>query len=764
MLMTATTACIELNSTNVNDRIALRGVKLRSHITGLNQKTTIEQTFVNREDHAIEAVYTFPLPDDAAVCGYEIVTGDHVLTGQIEEIDDAIDRYSDAINRGDGAYMVESHRPDIFTAHVGNLNPCQAATVRLTYIAALRVTDDTIRIAYPTTVAPRYVTATGGRDPLEATLDGDAVNPPHVLHVPYGLSIEVEIDGGLAVSGVTSPSHTIVVTRSDKGGQTVALADQVTEMDRDVVLSLSLAEQREPVAYASTGPEGDCYVAVSFVPEFDHDQLPPHEPSESFFVIDCSGSMQGQSIAQARRALELCLRSLSEGDHFNICCFGSTYRMMSGETLVYSQTTLERATAFVNRINADLGGTELHGPLSEILVKRPSCGESRQVILLTDGQISNESSVIELAQKHCDENRFFTFGIGSACSNLVNGLARSTGGASEFITQGEAIEDKVLRTFGRIGSPKVTEVQIDWGHSDNARIDLASDRLPPIFDGDAMNVLSRVSGDRPAEVTLRCKTPIGPAQWSVPVIEVSGDDLIPKMWARRRIQSLDDAAGNSAGQSYFRQRRHNREKSRVVELSKAFGVMCAYTTFIAIEHRSEQERNAGQPELRRVPVMLAQGWGDVELAGLTRMACASVGVRRMASASFDDLIGGDRLVLGEYACLHASAQPSLFQAILMSQSADGRFERRGMDVQVAMPFEKKLEELLDSAGGFDDDRRDIITTILNIIWLRTEYADERDQWSRAEAKAMRYLKNKLEPAIDLGTVIDQLVSIAEGVD
>ncbi len=83
---------IQLLSEKATDQVALRGVRVRSRLAGMSQRTQIEQTFVNLEDRAIEAVYTFPLPDGAAVCGFEVLTGDRVLTGQVEETDKAIEK------------------------------------------------------------------------------------------------------------------------------------------------------------------------------------------------------------------------------------------------------------------------------------------------------------------------------------------------------------------------------------------------------------------------------------------------------------------------------------------------------------------------------------------------------------------------------------------------------------------------------------------------------------------------------------------------
>src|SRR5581483_10438636 len=107
-----------LRTLNPNDRIALRGVRVRATLAGMSQRTVVEQTFVNRENRAIEAVYTFPLPDGAAVCGFEVITGDRVLTGAIEETDRAIEQYETAVSEGHAAYMAEQERPDVFTVRV----------------------------------------------------------------------------------------------------------------------------------------------------------------------------------------------------------------------------------------------------------------------------------------------------------------------------------------------------------------------------------------------------------------------------------------------------------------------------------------------------------------------------------------------------------------------------------------------------------------------------------------------------------------------
>src|SRR4051812_40485501 len=208
--MTEEAPRIALHTANPADRITLRGVRLRGRLAGMSLKATLEQTFVNLEPRAIEAVYTFPLPEGAAICGFEVVFFDKVFTGVVDESDRAIERYDDAIAEGHGAYLLEQHRPDVFTVRVGNLKPRQAVTIRLTYVTDVEIVDRQIRLSSPPTTAPRYQTSSGAA-PIDAAIDAAALTPPHVLSVPYGLSMDVEIALEKTLRAIESPSHNINV-------------------------------------------------------------------------------------------------------------------------------------------------------------------------------------------------------------------------------------------------------------------------------------------------------------------------------------------------------------------------------------------------------------------------------------------------------------------------------------------------------------------------------------------------------------------------
>ena len=754
---------IELISTTkgAQFKVALQGVRIHAHVAGFAQRTTIEQTFANLEKKPIEATYNFPLPANAAVCAFEIITDDRILTGQIDEAEAAAENYDAAIKAGHGAFMATQVRPDVFTVNVGNLKPGQLVTVSITFVAKLERYEKSMRLVIPTTIAPRYVTSSG-MNPVDAMIDGDAMNPTRAWAVPYGFALQMEIDLGRDLSNVHSPTHAIHSTKSDSGGCLITLATGLAEMNRDFVIVLDLMEEQAPTVQRTLAANGNTYLAVTFVPEFDDTMMQEFPPSETIFVLDCSGSMQGASIVQARRALELCLRSLSAQDTFNICRFGSTFEMFASEPVSYTQETLRQAIAYV-RADADLGGTELMGPLQQVLAGKPTRGACRQVVLLTDGQVGNEPAVLKLAKARAAFNRIFSFGIGNACSrSLVEGFARATRGATEFVGEGEAIEPKVLRTFGRINSPAIRDVAVDFGH---ATAELATD-IPPVFDGEVMSVFVRLSGKVPELITLKGNSAQGPVHWTVniPTDACADNGAIASMWAREKIGALEDQLLDAP--RFLKKIRVKPLVTQLVALSKEFSLLTSRTAFIAIEHRSIAERTQGLPAQRRMPIAMPRGWGDLDGAQVQRehatlSACmmppasyALIARRRSTPRrSLKQVISG--IFNSEQALVTDSQQQQLLQ-LLSRQNADGSFN--GNDAA----------ELLDSCGlngtatcikleayasqANAAERSQLVQTLAVLVLLQHSYAALKDQWQRAEKKARRYVEHAV--GAKLGAVMD----------
>lgn len=279
-------------------RVPLLGVSVRAEMVEAGIHTTVKQRYRNREDAPIETIFKFPLPPDAAICGFRAVLDGREVVGEVEEKEKAFRDYDAAMGKGDFAALLDQERPDLFTASVGNLMPDREAMVEIRYIEPIRWEDGKIRFCIPTTIAPRYVP--NGTDPDDPEVN--RVLPDYVLDVPYGFGLQFEARMASEIHWISSVSHKLKTQLN--GTMATAHLEKDASPNRDVVIEIAVARTHEPVAFISQGKDGYNYAMLRFIPEFDGI---PYEGRDIVFVLDRSGSMNGISINEARCALEECV-------------------------------------------------------------------------------------------------------------------------------------------------------------------------------------------------------------------------------------------------------------------------------------------------------------------------------------------------------------------------------------------------------------------------------------------------------------------------
>jgi len=275
-----------------------------------------------------------------------------------------------------------------------------------------------------------------------------------------------------------------------------------------------------------------------------------------------------------------------------------------------------------------------------------------------------------------------------------------------------------------------------------------------------LRVFGRATGGLPTSVILKCRTSAGPQGWTVPVPPATSDEgAIALGWARAMIQSLEDAAGQLAARASAGQSTCERQ---LVNVSKRFGILSSRTSFVAVEHRSLEERNSGMPELRKIPVQLAHGWGGIMLGGaagsmVTAGGTVAGSANLMRELSRESLSRGGvqriypLLTRGESDELYSLAEESPEQPgdnllrLLALQSAEGWFADGYREVlnEAGISTDDWRAEIERQCGGvirgttLDHERA--VSTLVVLIALRRLFADQRAIWRRAAAKASRWL-------------------------
>ena len=567
----------------------LENVEIHAEVDDLMTIVNVRQQYCNRGRRHVEAVYSFPLPLDGVLLDFQVDLGDRRLSGAVVERSAAARRYEDAITDGDAAVLLEQPQPGLYTASVGNLAPGETATVRFRYGLLLRWNADRVGLVMPTTIAPRYGDpASGGLAPHQAPVYGFAAE--------RSFRVKVAVRGVLRQASWASPSHDVAVT--PEGRQTTIALVRAAAMDRDLVL-----EARSTAASASqalVARDDDGWVALaSFRPEM------PDAASEPAYrnvkiVVDCSGSMAGDSIAQVRIAGERILDDLGPADLFDVVAFGNGQRVLFGRETPATAANVARARRFVRGLDADMGGTEIEAALAAAYGIAGEGGMRRDLLLITDGEVWNSDAAIERAR--ASGHRIFTVGVGSSVAEpFVRALAEATGGACELVAPRADMGERIHRHFQRIGATPVRAARLRWPAPVRH---VVPDPLPPPFPGDTMHLFGSFTERPRGHVVLEMEL-------------VDGRTVRQRMEIDMEVDAAPAEDETAAAQSDLARLGAARRLATVADRAQAtalavrYQLMSEWTNYLVVHVREAADKADGLPDLVKVPQVLAAGWHGV---------------------------------------------------------------------------------------------------------------------------------------------------------
>ncbi|XP_054651119.1 von Willebrand factor A domain-containing protein 5A-like isoform X2 [Dunckerocampus dactyliophorus] len=790
--------------TTSKEPVPLKGIEVELEVK--DHVATVVSTlhYENKEDKAIEAVFVFPLPGDAAVCHFSAKVGQTEIVAEVKEKQEAREEYDDALSSGQQAFLLEEsdQSPDIFSLSVGSLPPGESASVRLEYVTELALqADDALRFCLPAVLNPRY-------QPQGS--EGGAVQLTSVpaSQVPYSLSFSARVSSPRQVSRVESncslePLQYLNVEQSQAAVKLAA----GHKFDRDVELLIYYKDAHQPAAVVEAGQAsaepgtlmGDAVVMLSVYPEFPQAVMSSLASSGEFvFLLDRSGSMacalnknqqRETRISSARDTLLLLLKSLPMGCYFNIYSFGSSFEHIFPKSVEYSEKTMEEALKKVKEMQADLGGTEILQPLKHIYSQPCIPNHPRQVFVFTDGEVGNTKEVMSLVKKNSNSHRCFSFGIGEGASTaLINGLAKEGGGHAQFIAGADRMQAKVMQSLQFALQPVVEDISVKWDLPKGVSVSVLSPPLTAIFQGQRSLIYAQLTGQSPEAadgcVSVKYRLAGHPYhnQLHFPLQPTKETGLtIHRLCARTLIRCLE-------AQETERSREQDETvKTQVVDLSVQSGVSSSFTAFIAV-HKASKEAIQGPLLRRNVPVPSNCNLGAVMAMGVP---CRSFGAPRRCMAydnSADDVDAEqpEDLVRGSMGMKKGTQQQAAKSRGGVFHSLKKKFQGRGKERDVQRmrnsadtlpsaspppvdPF-LQLVSLQKASGSWElnpalaaalgktseevekmrpaSANKNVWATILALVWLHGFKWDAEVEWKLLVRKAVSWLLAQKAPVTD----------------
>ena len=563
--------------------IPLKSTSFTGQLKGMMTSMTMEMVFENIEDESIEAVYTFPVPDGAIFLGLTIEMTDQVYQTIVMERKEATNAYEESVTDGNAAILVEEVSTNLYSMQIGNIPPQTEVKIKYQYSVLHEWRDGILRWRLPTVLAPRY-----GQSGLAPQHE-----PEVDLLTKHDFTFVLLVEGLLSELPCMSPSHQIKFVREDDALK-LSLGYEQDVLNRDLVIHFQQDGHKEVDVFSALWDQdfNNQYCALLSLCTPDVTDF-VSEPKIIKILLDCSGSMMGESIQQARIALRQVLQEIRSEDKVMIWKFGSSIEKLQDKPVSINQVDEN----VFHRLQADLGGTELFKAMNSIAKQGNTFSvKNADIFLITDGEVWNEDSAYsKLMDALGNKQRVFSVGVGRAVSTeVLNQLAKDTGGSVELVTPDEKMSARITSHFKRLYAPRINLQNINWPtHPDFV------DDYPIIFSGDTAYIGARFKKKPEGEVTINATydegKPIGwTCEFSDKPYEANAETVMPVL-----------------ARSITARQMTKSDKDTSLKLAIDYQLLSEQTACYVEVKLAENQQSDGQPEIRKVPGMLASGYGGL---------------------------------------------------------------------------------------------------------------------------------------------------------
>ncbi len=581
--------------------VPLKHTDVRAQVSAYIATVRVQQQFHNPYDEKIEAKYVFPLPQNAAVNEFIMTVGERRIRGIIREREEAERMYKQARASGHVASLLTQERPNMFTQKVANIEPGKQIDVDIKYFNTLAYRDGWYEFVFPMVVGPRF-NPPGSSDGVGAVGRGSSGASGQSTEVQYlrpdersghDISLSLEVDAGVEIERLDCTSHAVSIERLSPSRAKVSLSPHDRIPNKDFVMRYKVAGNHLKSGLLTHRDERGGFFTLMLYPPAELQDL-ERKPMEMVFVLDCSGSMRGEPGRQARAAVEHALKSMRSQDTFQIIQFSNDSSQLGRRPVRATPSNVRRGLRYLGSLQSG-GGTMMIKGIKAALDFPHDEDRLRVVAFLTDGFIGNEEDILAAVKDKVGASRIFSFGVGSSPNRyLLNRMAKVGRGAVAYLGPQDSGAEVMNEFFQHVSHPALTDVRIDWGNMEVS--DVYPRQIHDLFVGRPVILTGRFKGQGTARIRVQGQVADGRRSYELtaPLNDSAASrDGLAEVWARARIADLHNRAIGKSGAKV---------EGQIKKVALKYGLMSAYTAFVAVDSMSETSGDHGHSVSVPVPV------------------------------------------------------------------------------------------------------------------------------------------------------------------
>ncbi len=557
--------------------------KVDVNIDGQTAVTKIDQSFYNPSNYQLEGFYIFPLPKGAVINNFTMIINGKETKAELLDSDKARKIYEDIVRQMRDPALLEYSEQNIFKLRIFPIEPQSEKKISISYSQILESDNNLFEYIYPLN------TEKFSAKPLK------------------NVSVKIDLKSNEKIKNIYCPTHEVDIVNKSDNHSIISYEDEHVKPDIDFKLYFSKNSSSVGLSLLSyqTG-NNDGYFLLSASPSIEIDKS-NIENKDITFILDVSGSMSGEKLEQAKKALLYCVNNLNTGDYFNVIRFSTEAYSLFNSLEKADKQNINEAKRFIDDLQA-IGGTNIEEAFNLAFKNYNESNRPHFVVFLTDGkptigEMNDEKLVKRILNTNKTNSRIFTFGIGDEINtHLLDKLTDETKAWRTYVSDEEDIEIKVSNFYDKIQSPALSNLKLDF---DNIKVYQTYPKdLPDLFKGSNLLVFGRYKGNGNAKITLSGMLNGKKKEFGLNENFNSSDDeynFIPPLWASRRIGYLLDLI-----------RLNGDDKELVDEvtmLAREHGIITPYTSYLIMEDEEIRVRGgrlvdglqslAPRPELKK---------------------------------------------------------------------------------------------------------------------------------------------------------------------
>ncbi|MFZ3060918.1 MAG: VIT domain-containing protein [Candidatus Methanoperedens sp.] len=511
--------------------------------------TTVEEKLTNPLDTPSEDEFKFLIPEVAFISGFTLIIDGKEYNADVLPKQEAKEKFEQAASQGKSAGLLETKKQNLFSYSL-SFAPRQSIVVRLKYEQAVKKSMG----KYEYALFLRKTDETHSMNDLSVNLNISSVNDITTLETP----------------GFSGASKKYLSTTK---GQVKYSANALPDKDLTVVYTTNNPPLNGDMLFYSAGGQG--YMMHVFSPsEADLGTTPLSK--DIIFVVDKSGSMGGEKIAQVKSVFTSIISDLPPDDYFNILFFDASVRAFSPTLMEANTKNKADAANFVNSLNAD-SGTNINQALLDALAMFGNSSRVPIIVFLTDGAPTEGITSPYVIRKNVmDANKvkvsIFTIAFGiedEANYDFLKALSLENYGVSQRFYPQAGVEAEMKGFYETISTPLITGMNFNY----NAVSDVVNTGQNNLFAGSDAVVLGKYGSGATAitsDVAATTRTGGRNFKNSFNVVSKPENAFIPRLWAYTTIQKLMDRIDVEGETDTL--------KSSITKLSLEFKFVTPYTS------------------------------------------------------------------------------------------------------------------------------------------------------------------------------------------